>query len=130
MLKVTAIQLSSCCCEQQLIGYGQRRVDGMSCKLSCKLRPQGLHAHCPDIVTLDLRKIAGKGITMGSDFRVPALKDADRCFGPASLVRPTQQRRVEIQNSCSDCCSSGADAWMLRHVCQWPCMLHAVLIPG
>ena len=46
--------------------------------------------HCPDIVTLDLRKIAGKGITMGSDFRVPALADADRCFGPASLVRPHQ----------------------------------------
>ncbi len=44
--------------------------------------------HCPDIVTLDLRKIAGKGITMGSDFRVPALADADRCFGPASVVRP------------------------------------------
>ena len=38
-------------------------------------------------MTLDLCKVAGKGITMGSDFRVPALADADRCFGPASLVR-------------------------------------------
>jgi hypothetical protein len=51
---------------------------------------QVLHSSCPDIVTLDLGKIAGKGITMGSDFRVPALAEADRCFGPNSVVRFTQ----------------------------------------
>ena len=48
---------------------------------------QVLHSSCPDIVTLDLGKITGKGITMGADFRVPALADADRCFGPNSAVR-------------------------------------------
>ena len=65
--------------------WARTRAQLVTCQ---SLTLQVLHSSCPDIVTLDLGKIAGRGITMGSDFKVPALADADRCFGPNSAVRP------------------------------------------
>lgn len=41
-----------------------------------------------EIVTLDCRKLSGKGIVVGDNFRVPPLDKAPACFGsnPACQV--------------------------------------------
>ena len=48
---------------------------------------QVLRVGCPDIITLDLGKITGRGIIVGASFQVPLLAAAPACFGPT----PTTQ---------------------------------------
>ena len=47
------------------------------------LAEQVLHVNCPDILTLDRRRLTGKGIVSGSSFRVPPLAEAAYRFGSA-----------------------------------------------
>lgn len=49
-----------------------------------------------DMVTLDMRRITGKGIISGASFRVPTLEDNTYRFGstPANQVRELPMLRL------------------------------------
>ena len=53
-----------------------------------------------DIVTLDGRRITSKGITSGSNFRVPPLADAPCCFGSAGQATAAQPQDLQQQVHC------------------------------
>ena len=53
-----------------------------------------------DIVTLDGRRITSKGITSGSNFRVPPLAEAPCCFGSAGQATADQHQDLQQQVHC------------------------------
>lgn len=53
-----------------------------------------------DIVTLDGRRITSKGITSGSNFRVPPLAEAPCCFGSAGQATVAQPQDLQQQVLC------------------------------
>jgi len=53
-----------------------------------------------DIVTLDGRRITSKGITSGSNFRVPPLAEAPCCFGSAGQAMAAQPQDLQKQVHC------------------------------
>ncbi len=53
-----------------------------------------------DIVTLDGRRITSKGITSGSNFRVPPLSEAPCCFGSAGQATAAQPQDLQQQVHC------------------------------
>lgn len=55
-----------------------------------------------DVVTLDGRRITSKGITSGSNFRVPPLAEAACCFGSAGCSKPVDPEHAQ-QQVCHSC---------------------------
>lgn len=55
-----------------------------------------------DVVTLDFKRISGKGIISGASFKVPTLQQTHICFGST----PTDQVNVQGSVVTSYCCRS------------------------
>ncbi|KAL0055144.1 hypothetical protein WJX82_007626 [Trebouxia sp. C0006] len=64
-----------------------------------ELVTQKLESGMADIVTLDGRRITSKGITSGSNFRVPPLAEAPCCFGSAGQAMAAQPQDLQKQEA-------------------------------
>jgi hypothetical protein len=77
------------------------------CKLWKCVGTQVLRTQLSDIITLDYRRISGKGIISGSSFKIPSLADAHACFGST----PTDQARVCLTSPSPTACHTQSACW-------------------